>query len=32
VLKSLEQRGVLAKEGQWVRVCDRNTLRSLAAG
>jgi len=32
VLKSLEQRGVLAKEGQWVRVCDRTTLRSLAAG
>jgi CRP-like cAMP-binding protein len=32
VLKSLEHRGVIAKEGRQIRVCDRSRLHSLAAG
>ena len=31
VLKSLEHRGTIAKEGRRIRILDRNTLRSLAA-
>ena len=32
VLKSLTHQGVIAKEGRRIRVRDRVTLRSLAAG
>jgi CRP/FNR family cyclic AMP-dependent transcriptional regulator len=31
VLKSLEHRGTIAKEGRRIRILDRNTLRTLAA-
>lgn len=32
VLRSLEDRGVIAKDGRRIRICDRLRLRNLAAG